>query len=327
LPAAENFAKLIDSEPLESQKLGEANHMTTRLHRVAGGAAAAAAALILLIAPASADGYKRASAKDPPKPEERCKHTANVAITTEYVFRGISQTKEGPAIQGGFDLTCGIFYAGVWASNLDWGSTALFPGATTTNAVANIEMDWYVGIKPKTGHITWDLGVIYYSYPNSAHLGANALGVTTNREYNYFELKVGASGDIWKDGTLSGTVFFSPDYQYESGNVWTLEGSFTQVFPKFKALHREWTPSFSALLGYQVASGSTSDRLVYVNNVTVDDKDYLYWNAGVTFGFLDKWSIDFRYWDTDIKKSPGFSCSVDLFSCDERFVATLKFAY
>jgi hypothetical protein len=82
------------------------------------------------------------------------------------------------------------------------------------------------------------------------------------------------------------------------------------------------------LLGYQVASGSASDKLVYVRNVTGDDKDYLYWNAGITFGFLEKWSIDFRYWDTDIKKAPGFgSCSVDLFSCDERFVATLKFTY
>jgi uncharacterized protein (TIGR02001 family) len=305
--------------------------MTARLQRFAGGAAAAAAALMLLAAPAFADGYKRASVKDPPKPEERCKHSANVAITTEYVFRGISQTKEGPAIQGGYDLTCGIFYAGVWASNLDWGSTNLFsPFANGNNAVANIEMDWYLGIKPVTGHITWDLGVIYYTYPNSAHLGTNGAVVPafTNREYNYVELKVGASGDIWKDGTLSGTVFFSPDYQYEAGNVWTLEGSFTQVFPKFKALHREWTPSFSALLGYQVASGSASDKLVYVRNVTGDDKDYLYWNAGITFGFLEKWSIDFRYWDTDIKKAPGFgSCSVDLFSCDERFVATLKFTY
>ena len=32
---------------------------------------------------------------------------------------------------------------------------------------ASIEMDWYIGIKPVTGKITWDLGVIYYSYPNS----------------------------------------------------------------------------------------------------------------------------------------------------------------
>jgi len=297
--------------------------MTARLQRIAGSAAAAAATLMLLAGPVLADGYKRGSLKDPPKPEERCKHSANVALTTDYVFRGISQTKEGPAIQGVYDLTCGIFYAGVWASNLDWGGTGLFglPG----NSVANIEMDWYLGIKPVTGHITWDLGIIYYSYPNSAKLGLDALGAVDRRDYNYLELKVGASTEIWKDGTIGVTVFYSPEYQYEAGSVWTTEASFTQNFPKFSALHREWTPSFSALLGWQKA---TSDKAVCINNITGDTDSYLYWNAGVSFGFLDKWSIDFRYWDTNIDKAPGFgSCSVDLFSCDQRFVATLKFTY
>ena len=292
--------------------------MTARLQRFAGRAAAAAATLVLLAAPAFADGY-RGSLKDTPKPEERCKHSANVALTTEYVFRGFSQTKEGPAIQGGYDLTCGIFYAGVWASNLDWGGDGL------GNSLANIEMDWYLGIKPVTGRITWDLGVIYYSYPNSAKLGVNGVGAPDRRDYNYVELKVGASTEIWKDGTVGVTVFYSPDYQYEAGSVWTTEATFTQAFPKFSALHREWTPSFSALLGWQKA---TSDKAVYFRNVTGDDDSYLYWNAGVSFGFLEKWSIDFRYWDTNIDKAPGFgSCSVDIFSCDQRFVGTLKFTF
>jgi uncharacterized protein (TIGR02001 family) len=297
--------------------------MTARLQRIVGRTAATAAALMLLAAPAFADGY-RGSLKDPPKPEERCKYSANVDIATEYVFRGISQTKEGPAIQGGFDATCGIFYAGVWASNLDWGGTGLygFPG---NSAVANIEMDWYLGIKPVTGRITWDLGIIYYSYPNSAKLGLNGAGVVTGRDYNYLELKVGASTEIWKDGTVGVTVYYSPDYQYEAGNVWTTEATFSQVFPKFNVLHREWTPTFSALLGWQKAS---SDKAVYINNVTGDSDSYLYWNVGLTLGFLEKWSIDVRYWDTNIDKAPGLgSCGTDLFSCDQRIVGTLKFTF
>ena len=296
--------------------------MTMRIRSLAGKVAALAAGL-MLAGPALADGY-RGSLKDAPKPEERCKHSANVALATEYVFRGISQTKEGPAVQGGYDLTCNIFYAGVWASNLDWGGTGLFPGIPGDNAVANIEMDWYLGIKPVTGKITWDLGIIYYTYPNSARLGFDAAGVVDRRDYNYVELKVGASAEVWKDGTLGFTVFYSPDYQYETGSVWTIEGTFSQVFPKFKALHREWTPTFSALIGWQTAS----DKAVYVNNVTGDNDNYLYWNVGLTLGFLEKWSIDFRYWDTNIDKQPGFgSCSNDLFSCDQRFVGTLKFTF
>jgi uncharacterized protein (TIGR02001 family) len=290
--------------------------MTARLQRFAGRTAAAAAALMLLAGPAFADGYK-GSLKDTPKPEERCKHTANVALTTDYVFRGFSQTAEGAAVQGGFDLTCGIFYAGVWASSLNWGDWD--HGSFDVKGFpfdASVEMDWYIGIKPVTGKITWDLGVIYYSYPNAFNPGLNV---------NYFELKVGASGEIWKDGTVGVTAYWSPDYQLQSGSTWTFEGSFMQTFPKFKALHREWTPSFSALLGYQTNEGTASYRASYGN---LDDS-YFYWNAGVSFGFLEKWSIDFRYWDTSLSNNKGGStfCNGSTFQCDQRYVATLKFAY
>ena len=164
-----------------------------------------------------------------------------------------------------------MFYAGVWASNLDWGVSG-----------TDIEVDWYAGIKPKTGRITWDLGVIYYSYPSSTEAFAGF-------DNNYVELKVGASAEIWKDGTLGVTVFFSPDYQFETGNVWTVETGFSQVLPKIGM----FTPTFSALIGYQVGTDNA-----YRTRITAGgDDNYLYWNAGVTFGFLEKWSLDLRYWD------------------------------
>jgi uncharacterized protein (TIGR02001 family) len=272
-------------------------------------------ALSLLAGVAHADGMRRGSIKDapPPPPEERCKLSANVGLTTDYVFRGVSQTSQGPAVQGGFDATCGMFYAGVWASNLDWGAS----GGTT---LANIEMDWYAGIKPVTGRITWDLGVIYYSYPNGADIGS-----VPGLEYNYVEIKVGGSAELWKEATLGVTVFFSPDYQYETGNVWTIETAFTQNLPKFMAFGREWSPSISALLGYQTATGSAADKALYRANVTGDDDNYVYWNAGLTLGFMEKWSLDLRYWDTNIDRADN--CRGPIFSCDERFVATLKFTY
>ena len=98
--------------------------MTFSITRFARLAAATGLSAALAIGPALADGpSRRGSIKDPveaPAPRA-CALSANVALATEYVFRGISQTAEGPSIQGGFDATCGMFYAGVWASNLDWG--------------------------------------------------------------------------------------------------------------------------------------------------------------------------------------------------------------
>jgi len=277
--------------------------MNSRLHRFSGFAALVLAGAVLAT-PAAADGMRRGSVKDAPKPEERrCTFSANVALATEYVFRGYSQTAEGPSIQGGFDATCGLFYAGVWASNIDWEFAGI-----------DMEMDVYAGIKPKTGRIQWDLGVIYYTYPNGREFIAG-------RDNNYLELKVGASTEIWKDGTVGVTVFYSPDYQYESGATWTVEGSFSQVLPKMG----RFSPTFSALVGYQTNEGDA----VYQGSFGNLDDHYWYWNAGVTIGFHEKWSLDLRYWDTNLESNTGGSayCKGAAFQCDERFMATLKFTH
>ena len=81
--------------------------------------------------------------------------STNVAIATDYMYRGGSQTTEQPAISGGFDYghSSGV-YAGVWASNVDFGNSA------------NIEIDYYGGIAGELSNgIGWDVGGLYYSYP------------------------------------------------------------------------------------------------------------------------------------------------------------------
>jgi uncharacterized protein (TIGR02001 family) len=272
------------------------------IQRIASGAAAAFA-VFALAAPAFAGGMK-----DTPEPR-RCAFSANVGLTTEYVFRGFSQTAGGPAVQGGFDATCGMFYAGVWASNLDW------------DGVANIETDWYGGVKFNTGRIAWDLGVIYYAYPNNH---SNRFGLN---EPSYVELKVGASTEIWKGGTLGVTGYWSPDYTFESGSVATIEGSFSQTLP---TIFGRVTPTFSALVGYQ--KGFDQD---YKNvNIANGDNNYVYWNAGVAFAFDKNWSLDLRYWDTNVSNSGGFCdpgqagpTGALINQCDARYVATLKFTY
>ena len=46
--------------------------------------------------------------------------TGNVALTTDYIFRGVTQTDGGPAISGGFDVDADGFYVGVWGSSVDF---------------------------------------------------------------------------------------------------------------------------------------------------------------------------------------------------------------
>lgn len=276
--------------------------MNATMQRFAG-LAATTMAVVMLASPAFADGMRRGSIKDAPQPEQRrCNLSANVALTTEYVFRGVSQTAQDPAIQGGFDVTCGMFYAGVWASNLNFAGDST-PGPD--NVIAHIEMDWYAGIKGTRDRISWDVGVIYYSYPGQS---------SAIPDLNYVELKFGAAAQVWKDTTMGVTVFYSPDYTGESGETWTVEGTFARVLPKFD----RFTPTFSALIGWQHNEGHAN----YI--AAFGDDHYMYWNAGLTLAFHEKWSLDLRYWDTNINN--GF-CSGAILQCDERFVATLKFTY
>lgn len=112
--------------------------------------------------------------------------SANVALTTNYKFRGQDQDQIGsngfykkkalkPALQGGFDYEhASGFYAGNWNSTVNW-----LDGN-------KVESDLYGGYKFKAGPLDMDVGVITYIYPG------NSIGNTT-------ELYAGAS---WADEAI-----------------------------------------------------------------------------------------------------------------------------
>ncbi|HEY9145090.1 MAG TPA: TorF family putative porin [Thiobacillus sp.] len=88
--------------------------------------------------------------------------TANIGLTSNYVFRGISQTGGKPAIQGGFDYThASGLYVGTWGSNVSW--LTEFQGYTS----GSMELDLYGGYRNTIGPISYDVGAIRYMYPGS----------------------------------------------------------------------------------------------------------------------------------------------------------------
>ena len=272
--------------------------MITKTTSLAKGIAGALA-ITLLAGPAMAgDG----SLKDGPMtPERALAWSANVAVTSDYVFRGISQSDQKPAVQGGIDVTYGILYAGVWASSINFGDDAF------GRDIATAEIDLIAGIKPKLGPVSFDFGVIYYIYPGARDPGANL---------DMVELKAGASIEPWAGGTLGFTTFYSPEYTGQLNEVWTFEGSISHAFAKFGPV----TPTFSALIGYQIG-----DNTAYTAFFGADD--YVYWNAGVTFAFHERFSIDVRYWDSNLDATAAGACQNSLFQCDERVVATAKVTF
>src|SRR5512141_1643298 len=126
-------------------------HLPATLAALAFAAAASSAALAQT-APAPA--------AEPAKPEPDFTFTGNVGLYSQYVFRGISQTNEKPAIQGGFDLGHKSgFYVGTWASNISWLSD------TNADVSASVEWDFYGGYKwTLPQDFVADFGVLYYWY-------------------------------------------------------------------------------------------------------------------------------------------------------------------
>lgn len=82
--------------------------------------------------------------------------SANVALTTDYRFRGVSLSGGDPAIQGGFDVAHDSgFYVGTWASSIKGGP-----------AYGDLELDIYAGWSGNlTDAVSVDVGVLYYLYP------------------------------------------------------------------------------------------------------------------------------------------------------------------
>lgn len=117
--------------------------------------------------------------------------TANVGLYSQYVFRGLTQTNEEPALQGGFDYSHSSgFYLGVWGSNVSW----LKENNTASNTSVGgsyksggtLELDVYGGYKFTVGDFGFDVGMLQYYYPgdqNIASYGAHFPDADTLEAY------------------------------------------------------------------------------------------------------------------------------------------------
>ena len=118
--------------------------------------------------------------------------SGNAALTSDYVFRGVSQNDNDMAIQGGFDYNHDSgFYAGLWGSNVD---DAAFNGSS-------LELDTYLGWSGDLGPVGVDAGVLRYNYP----------GQTGGNEVDTNEFHVGVSKDFGV-AEVSLTANYSDDF-------------------------------------------------------------------------------------------------------------------
>lgn len=86
--------------------------------------------------------------------------TANAAVSSNYIWRGLTQTANDAAVSGGIDYASESgFYVGTWASNVNYGADDIY----------SYEHDVYFGFSGEADGISYDVGYLYYNYDAEAN--------------------------------------------------------------------------------------------------------------------------------------------------------------
>lgn len=234
-------------------------------------------------------GNVRAETQDVTSPLAISNFSGTIWLTTDYVYRGLSNTDEGPAIQGSLDWNYSDFYLGVWSSN-------------TRYSDAGIEIDYYGGYTWEWNDLSFDLSGLYYQYPGENRNISEGSDPGGGQEADYWEASIGSSRAF--EGMLLSkagiTYFYSPDYFGEDGDAHAVEGNLALSLPcEF---------GFGVFAGYQVVIGDKSSS----------GYDYIWWQIGISREIFSI-NLDLSYHGVD---DEGEACGGDL--CDERVVFTIS---
>src|SRR5215468_2028253 len=237
------------------------------------------------------------------------------ALMSDYNFRGISQSDRGPSTTAYIETRYNVnpalqLYAGsqYWAVDLP--------------THASCECDFYAGFRPTVGPLAFDFGFIYYYYPRERQVfidGAGAatfvaapgLAAQTPLNTDYYEVYGKVTWDTIKDKlALGANFYYSPDWLgsgaygfYASGTAKVTFPSFTVPFIMVGPKEIGWY--LSGEVGHY-SLGTTDPVLGSVNL-----PDYWTWNVGLTFT-QGVFSLDLRYYDTDLSKAECFVVTGDL---------------
>lgn len=181
--------------------------------------------------------------------------TVGAAVVSDYYFRGISQSDNGPALQGNAELNYAItdnytIYGGVWASTVDFGDST------------DAEVDLLAGVRATYDKLGIDLGVIRYLYVDKP----------SGADMNYTEFKLVGTYDFGYVIPTAG-VYYSPEFAFNSGDSYYVTAGATVPLPV-----TSFDPKIVANVGKQYIDDNEAYGL----------KDYVDWNIGL---FASYWGF------------------------------------
>ena len=214
----------------------------------------------------------------------------NVGLFSQYIFRGLTQTNNKPALQGGFDVNhkSGL-YIGGWASNVSWlrdnANEAVGP---VYQSGGSLEIDLYGGFKTDVKGVGIDIGALQYYYPGALNKAvydkANTTELYGALSYGWLQAKVSSvvSKDAWAFGKKYNAGTNGDD---ERGTYYAeLNANIPLADTGITALIHVGRQEFN-----QAKSSPTNPEASYTD-----------WKLGLTKGFDGGLNIGAFYTDTNI---------------------------
>lgn len=125
----------------------------------------------------------------------------NIGATSNYIWRGVTQTHDAAAVSGGIDWSgASGFYAGAWASNADWADNMSY------------ELDLYGGFAGEVGDFGYDLGVIFYTYDEEAETDFAELALSGSWNFLSAGVNYTFSGD---DDAVEGDTYIHAGVSFD----------------------------------------------------------------------------------------------------------------
>jgi uncharacterized protein (TIGR02001 family) len=200
----------------------------------------------------------------------------NVGLFSQYIFRGLTQTDEKPALQAGVDFAHSSgFYLGAWGSNISW----LQDGDYYDNS--GLELDIYGGYANSIGDVGYNVGVLQYIYPgndiSSSYVKAETTEVYGALSYKWLQAKLSV---VVSDGAFANANSSGTYYAEVNANIPLADSGVTAN------LH----------VGRQEYNGSP-----FYGNSNDDLYSYTDWKVGATKAFSNGVNVGAYYTDSNAK--------------------------
>lgn len=196
-----------------------------------------------------------------PLQAETVNSTGSVLLISDYLYRGISQTDEGPALQGSLTLaTDSGWYASAWGSNIKFGKGSMELDISAGRSFA-VAQDWTV-----------DLGLMQYRYPK---------GDNSTDQFNFIE---GYGKLLYKDWTF-GLALTDDYFGAGVGKFWYLSADWNQQLTE--QLQLQWH------LGYNKFANALEFKN-FLASATEDGSGYTDWGVKLNTTQLGlNWSLGY----------------------------------